>query len=191
MLFESLDNERRLELFEYIEQERFVSKNKLAEKFELKRASLNHHLESMIKAGLIYEKNMNLGGRKQSFVFPAVKLRPEKFLELKKEFHELGELLEIWENRILDADSWQILREELNRSQIEPKIIDIVEIQLFPAVGKKSTTINFCVICHDKEPQHACNVCKNLICQQHVHKIEREEEDVVTLCPNCVEKFFG
>jgi len=190
-LFESLDNERRLELFEYIEQTHFVSKTELAERFELKRASLNHHLEIMLKAGLIYERNMNLDGRRQSFIFPAIKLRPERFFEPKKELNELEELLEIWEKRVLNADSWQILREELNRSSIGKDVIAAVEIQLFPAAGKKSSTINFCIICHAKDPHHACNVCKNLICQQHAHFIERDKEDVISLCPNCVEKFFG
>jgi DNA-binding transcriptional ArsR family regulator len=190
-LFESLDNERRLELFEFIEQTYFISKTELAERFDLKRASLNHHLDIMLKAGLIYEKRMNLDGRRQSFIFPAIKLRPERFLEPKKELIDLEELLEVWEKRVLNADSWQILREELNRSTIGTDVITAVESQLFPATGKKSSIINFCVICHAKDPHHACNVCKNLICQQHTHFIERDEEDAVSLCPNCVEKFFG
>ena len=54
-IFEALDNERRLELFEYILKKIFISKSELAKKFDLSRASLNHHLNIMLKAGLLFE----------------------------------------------------------------------------------------------------------------------------------------
>ncbi len=191
-IFEALDNERRIELFEYILQRIFISKSELAKKYDLNRASLNHHLKIMLNAGIIFERGLILDGRKQIFITPAVVLHPDRLIEPMEEYQNFAEQLEEWTRRNLTADTWQILKEELNRHEISPNIVDIVEIRLFPSLMKRvSTTTEYCYICRTEEARSSCNTCKNLICKTHEHKIKREGEETITLCPNCVEKFFG
>ena len=191
-LFEALDNERRIELYEFILQKIFVSKSELAKKFDLNRASLNHHLKIMFSAGIIFETGLILDGRKQTFITPAVVLHPEQFLESKKEYKNLAEQLDEWSRRNLTAETWRILKEGLNRHEIPPLIVDTVEIRLFPSLMKQtSPKIEYCYICRTEDARSSCYTCKNLICKTHEHEIKRENEETIILCPNCVEKFFG
>ncbi|MFX0212413.1 MAG: helix-turn-helix domain-containing protein [Candidatus Hodarchaeota archaeon] len=190
-IFEALDNERRLEIFEYIQQKLFISKSELAKKFDLSRASLNHHLKIMLKAGLLHENGLILDGRKQFFITPAMALHPDKLVEQKEEYQDLTEQLEEWTKRNLTFDSWTILKKELNRQNIPQTIVDVVETRLFPSLVKKAVTGEFCYICRTEEARTSCQICKNLICKIHEHEIKRDGEETAILCPNCVEKFFG
>ncbi|MFW9904818.1 MAG: helix-turn-helix domain-containing protein [Candidatus Thorarchaeota archaeon] len=190
-IFEALDNERRLELFEYLQQIIFTSKSELAKKFDLSRASLNHHLKIMLKAGLLHESGLILDGRKQFFITPAISLHPNELIERKEEYQILAEQLEEWTKRNLTLDTWIILKKELNRQNIPQIIVDVVETRLFPSLVKKKVTGEFCYICRTEEAKNSCQICKNLICKIHEHEIKREGEETAILCPNCVEKFFG
>ena len=100
-IFEALDNERRLELFEYVQEKQFISKSDLAKKFDLSRASLNHHLKIMLKAGLLFENGLFLDSRKQFFISPAISLHPDQLVEQKKEHHHLSQQLDDWAKRNL------------------------------------------------------------------------------------------
>ena len=189
-IFEALDNERRLELFEYILQKIFISKSELAKKFELSRASLNHHLNIMLKAGLIFENGLILDGRKQFFITPAISLHPDQLVEQKKEYHHLSQQLDDWAKRNLTIDTWRILKEDLCR-EVPLTIIDVIEERLFPSLVRQTTKSEYCYICRTEEAKNSCQTCKNLICKIHEHQIKREGGDTAILCPNCIEKFFG
>lgn len=191
-IFEALDNERRLELYEYILQKIFISKSELAKKFDLSRASLNHHLNIMVNAGIIFERGLILDGRKQFFITPAVILHPDQLVEQKEDYRSLSMQLDEWTRRNLTRDTWQILKEELNRQKIPLQIVDVVETRLFPSLVKRVPAISeYCYICRTEGARVSCYTCKNLICKTHEHQIKREDEEAIILCPNCVEKFFG
>jgi DNA-binding transcriptional ArsR family regulator len=191
-IFEALDNERRLELFEYILQKTFISKSELAKKFDLSRASLNHHLNNMLKAGLIFENGLILDGRKQFFITPAIVLHADRLVEQKEEYNNLAIQLNEWTKRNLTIETWRILKKELNRQDVPQTIVSVVETRLFPSLVKKtSTTSEFCYFCRTEEAWISCYTCKNLICKIHVHEIIRKGEETIILCPNWVEKFFG
>ena len=146
LIFEALDNERRIELYEYILQRIFISKSELAKKYDLNRASLNHHLKIMLNAGIIFERGLILDGRKQIFITPAVILHPDRLVESKTEFQNLAEQLEEWTRRNLTTDTWRILKDEIIRQGISQNIVDMIEIRLFPSLMKRMSTIEIC--CH-------------------------------------------
>lgn len=195
-IFEALENERRVELYEFLLLKTFVSKSELAKKFDLKRASLNHHLNIMLKAGLVRERALILDGRRQFFIIPAVILHVDQLVEPKEEYQLLTDLLDPWTTRNLTLDTWGTLREELYRQDIPRPIIEAVETCLFPTVGKTaSASSNYCIICRSPGARVFCHTCKHPICHVHTHQIKRDEhetgDETITLCPNCVEKFFG
>ncbi|MFX0206286.1 MAG: hypothetical protein ACFFDT_09880, partial [Candidatus Hodarchaeota archaeon] len=67
-----------------------------------------------------------------------------------------------------------------------------IEFRLFPLIGTRtSIETNFCFVCRSNRAQQACFACKNLMCNVHSYKIDREELGTINLCPNCVKKFFG
>jgi DNA-binding transcriptional ArsR family regulator len=189
-LFEALSSDRRRELFEFISKFNFVSKNDLVIKFNMKRANLNHHLESMIKAGLIHELSLILDGRKHTFLIPAVKIFPKRLVEDQKETQDLIKQLRIWTDRNLTLNNWNVLRESLRN--LPEDLVTAVELRLFPTIGTRdSIDTNYCFVCHTNKAQKVCYTCKNLVCQVHAYKIDREELGAISLCPNCVSKFFG
>jgi DNA-binding transcriptional ArsR family regulator len=191
-LFEALSSERRRELFEFISSFSFVSKNDLAIKFNLKRASLNHHLTIMVEAGLIHEVSLLLDGRKQTFILPTAKVFPERLIEDQKDTQKLIDQLRIWTDRNVTLSNWSILRKSLNNLDIPEDLVNSIEFSLFPLIGKRASTEgNYCFVCRTNKAQQVCFTCKNLICDVHCYKIDRVELGSINLCPNCVNKFFG
>ncbi|MHA1450789.1 MAG: hypothetical protein ACTSP4_15380 [Candidatus Hodarchaeales archaeon] len=190
-IFSALGNEKRLEIFELVLKKGFISKKELAIDQDLKRASLNHHLKIMIETDLLHEKELILDGRKQFFILPAVRLHPEKMIEKLIHYQSLSSHLDNWAGRNLTSTTWQQLRKELYSTDIHPDVISTVETRLFPVVDKTSQRSGYCVICRDFNSRQICQVCKHPVCDVHLHKIERDEQETVFLCPNCVEKFFA
>ena len=191
-LFEALNSERRRELFQFISTQNFVSKNDLAIKFNLKRASLNHHLSSMINAGLIQEVPLLFDGRKHTFLIPTVKIFPERLVEAQDDTLKLLDQLRIWSDRNVTLDNWNILRKSLDDIDVSENLVESIEFRLFPLIGTRmSIETNYCFVCRTNKAQQACFACKNLVCNVHSYKIDREELGAINLCPNCVKKFFG
>jgi len=191
-LFEALNSERRRELFQFISTLTFVSKNDLAIKFNLKRASLNHHLSSMINAELIHEVSLLFDGRKHTFIIPCVQIFPERLVEVQENTQKIVDQLRAWSNRNVTLDNWNILRKSLDNLDIPEDLIEKIELRLFPLVGTRaSIETNFCFVCRINKAHQVCFACKNLVCKVHSYKIDREELGAINLCPNCVKKFFG
>ncbi|MFX1515416.1 MAG: hypothetical protein ACFFC6_03845 [Promethearchaeota archaeon] len=191
-VFEALNSERRRELFQFISTQNFVSKNDLSIKFNLKRASLNHHLTSMINAGLIQEVPLLFDGRKHTFLVPTVKIFPERLVEVQQDKQQLIDHLRIWTDRNVTLDNWNILRESLDNLDIPEALLETIEFRLFPLIGTRaSIETNYCFVCRVNKAHQACFACKNLVCKLHSYKIDREELGTINLCPNCVKKFFG
>lgn len=191
-LFEALNSERRRELFQFISMLTFVSKNDLAIKFNLKRASLNHHLSSMINAGLVQEVSLLFDGRKHTFIIPCVQIFPERLIEGQEDTQKIIDQLRAWSDRNVTLDNWNILRKSLDSLDIPEDLAEKIELRLFPLVGTRtSIDTNFCFVCRTNKAYQVCFACKNLVCKVHSYKIDREELGDIILCPNCVKKFFG
>ena len=191
-LFEALNSERRRELFQFISTLNFVSKNDLSIKFNMKRASLNHHLSSMINAGLIHEVSLLLDGRKHTFIIPTAKIFPERLVEDQNDKQKLVDQLRIWTDRKVTLDNWNILRKSLDNLDVPEDLVNLIKFRLFPLIGTRaSIDTNYCFVCRTNKAQQVCFACKNLVCNVHSYKIDREELGSINLCPNCVNKFFG
>ncbi|NHJ02705.1 MAG: transcriptional regulator [Candidatus Heimdallarchaeota archaeon] len=191
VIFEALNNEKRRELFQFISKLQFVSKNDLSIKFDLKRASLNHHLEGMINAGLIQEVSLLLDGRTHTFIIPMVNIFPERLIEAQDGKKELVEQLRIWSDRNLNLENWNTLRKSLDTLNSKD-LINSIESLLSSLIGTRSSIDkNYCFFCRSKKAQTVCFACRNLMCNVHRFKIDREELGSINLCPNCVQKFFG
>lgn len=191
-IFNALENKKRIELYEFVLQNYFVSKNELAEKFLLNRANLNHHLEILIKAGVIYELELMLEARRQVFLIPLVRIQTEKLVIQDQKFNILKSQMQSWVKRNITADSWKILRNELNTININEEITNSIETRLFPNLGKRVSKENdYCYICFSPAIYCHCASCNNLICQNHMRKIILKTNKEINFCLNCVEKFFG
>lgn len=191
-IFEALDNQRRREIYEYVLTNYFVPKNELSLKFDLKRASLNHHLEIMKNAGLIFELPLSINGIKQTFITHSALIHTDKLLEPVQNQKKLAKFLQGWRKRNLTLETWQTFRDSLHNLNILENIFQAIEERISPSLGSVgSAEKEICFICHTNIAKMPCFTCKNLICTIHAHEIDRAELGTVTLCPNCVKKFFG
>ena len=191
-LFNALENEKRIDIFQYITAHIFVSKSDIAKEFNLKRASLNHHLDKLLEVSLIYEVVLILEGRRQTFLLPSVILHPSRLLEVNQEYKDLKVKIDAWSKRNITLHSWSNVRSDLDQMKIEPHLIEAVQARLFPSLGNRSSSLlEFCYICRNDSVKDECAICKNLICATHTHEIERNDQDKIILCPNCVERYFG
>ncbi|MFW9904432.1 MAG: hypothetical protein ACFFFH_08880 [Candidatus Thorarchaeota archaeon] len=191
-IFEALNSERRRELFQFISTMNFVSKNDLAIKFNLKRASLNHHLSSMTNAALIQEVSLLFDGRKHTFIIPIVQIFPERLVDVQQDKQKVLDQLRIWSDKNVTLDNWNVLRKSLDNLDVPEDLVELIEFRLFPLIGTRaSIETNFCYVCRVNKAQQVCFACKNLVCAVHSYKIDREELGAINLCPNCVKKFFG
>ena len=191
-LFEALSSDRRRELFYFISLMTFTSKNDLSIKFDMKRTSLNHHLSSMITAGLIHEVSLLLDGRKHTFLVPMVKIFPERMIEKQDDEKKLVDQLRVWSDRNVTLENWNILRKSLDSLEISDELITSIEARLSPLIGTRaSIETSYCFICRTNKAKHVCFTCKNLVCNVHNYTIDREELGSIDLCPNCINKFFG
>ena len=191
-IFNALENEKRIELYEFILQNYFVSKNDLAEKFSLNRANLNHHLDILTKAGLIFGFELLLDSRRQVFLIPLVKIDTEKLIVEDQTFVILKQQLGFWVKRNITVDSWKLLRSELDTMKINSEIVCSIEGRLFPSLGKRiSKIIEYCYICRSINVQTLCYNCNNQLCPNHSRKISLKNNKEVNFCLNCIEKFFG
>ena len=191
-IFNALENEKRIELYEFILQNVFVSKNDLAEKFSLNRANLNHHLEILIKAGVIFELELYLDSRKQVFLIPLIRIQTENLLLEDQTFKQLKVQINSWSKRNITVDNWKILRNDLEGMNLKSDIVDSIEGRLFPNLGKRVSKINeSCYICRSNHASSFCFNCKNIICAFHTRKIKIKEGKEDDFCLNCIEKYFG
>lgn len=191
-IFNALENEKRIELYEFILQNLFVSKNDLVEQFSLNRANLNHHLDILTRAGLIFELELMLDARRQFFLIPLIRIQTQNFIINDQSFQLLQHQMVLWVKRNITLNSWKILRNELDNLDIDLEIIDFIESRLFPSFGKRASKITeFCYICRSTNVQASCYSCNNLLCPNHLRKITLKNDKEVNFCLNCVEKFFG
>ena len=189
--FNALENQKRIELYEFILQNFFVSKNDLANQFSLNRANLNHHLAILANAGLIHELELMLDARRQVFLIPLVRIQTENLILEDQTFQLLKNQMELWVKRNITVDSWKLVRNELDNLNIN-EIVNIIENRLFPSLGKRiSKNIEYCYICRSNNVQTLCFNCNNFLCSNHSRKITLKNNKEVNFCLNCVEKFFG
>lgn len=184
-IFETLANEKRLEIYEFILQQYFVSKSELAIEMALNRASLNHHLKSLITAQLVKEIELIIEGRKQNFIFI---LKAISLTELINDIPDSGivsSTMDKLENKRIVFESWPEIRQSLEKINVD--FLEAIESRLFKHVSKIGST---CGICNDKTSISTCKSCFTALCKNCQHVIKREEGEVI-LCQNCIKLYFG
>lgn len=184
-IFETLANEKRLEIYDFILNNYFVSKSELALEMGLNRASLNHHLKSLINAELLEEIELIIEGRKQNFVFV---LKSITLTDLIKDIPDSAIVSSIMAkllNKQIIFDSWSEIRHSLEC--INPEFLDSIESRLFKHISKIGST---CTICNHKTSISTCRSCFAPMCKNCQHMIKTAEGGIV-LCQKCIQQYFG
>ena len=193
-IFEALSNEKRLEIFSFIQENLFIAKSDLLIQFNLNRATLNHHLKYLIEANLVREQEMMIEGHKQYFIFSTVEIDPNpSFFQTRNDLDSILSVIDHWSEKNLTLGDWQDLRENLHtRIQTSP-LLYALENRLFDSIqklGSFSKKDIRCTICKSSNVEAFCYKCHNPICAECAHKINHEQIKEI-FCRNCVEQLFS
>ena len=185
-ILKAISNKKRLEIFDYIQNEKFLIKNELITHFNLQRAGLDFHLASLEEAGLIGLLEIRIKGRKFVFVYPRAAWKID--LELV-ETNSLSEIIppEISENdfRKLTESLWT------NASTIKnPQTIKKVLESLVTKLGSEPSEFN-CHRCGNEPGIMKCSECSELFCVECAEIIKKTDGRRVALCYDCIADQFS
>ncbi|MFX0065590.1 MAG: hypothetical protein ACFFC7_25745 [Candidatus Hermodarchaeota archaeon] len=189
LLLKALSNQKRREIFRFIQEHKIVIKNELIKHFEMHRAGLDHHLELLINAGLIETQEVTIKNKKYVFAFAIADF------QLTITPLETAQMKEIIPQE-LSVETFERLSEELWLSE---DIKDpIIKEKLLISISEKlelEPRLFFCHVCRNQPGIMKCSRCSDLVCSDCAEIIEKREPGVeqgrVILCLNCIANQFS
>lgn len=189
-VFEALANLKRIEIFEYLLKNLFVSKTELATDLNLNRAALNHHLKYLVSSGLIIEQEMMIDGRKHIFVLPIQNISIKNLLEVRKDIQCLQNILISFQDQNLTLNNWQIIRSSLQENPlISEELNTVLEVRFFQNFQDHGE-LTICWICGERKASLLCQRCQRPTCETCNHTVEQQNKSI-NYCRNCIESLFG
>lgn len=184
-ILKAISNKKRLKIFNYIVNEKFLIKTDLITHFDLQRAGLDFHLTALEEAGLIGFLKIKIKGRKYVFVYPKATWRIDLDLvetaslqnfippELSEnDFHKLAENFWIDSSAIKDP---QTIR----------KVLKSLAIRL------GSDTDYYCQRCRNEFGIMKCSECQKLFCSECAEIIKKTDGKKIALCYDCITDQFS
>jgi DNA-binding transcriptional ArsR family regulator len=185
-ILKAISNKKRLEIFNYITNEKFLIKTELITHFKLQRAGLDFHLTALEEAGLIGLLEIRIKGRKYVFVHPKATWRID--LDLV-ETNTLQDLLpsELVENDFpkLTERFW-IDSSAIKNPQTKKRILESLAMKL----GSDSSDY-YCQRCTSELGIMKCSGCLKLYCTECAEIIKKPDNAKITLCYDCIANQFS
>ncbi len=185
-ILKAISNKIRLEILDYIIEEKFLIKNNLITHFKLQRAGLDFHLATLEEAGFIGLLEIKIKGRKYVFVYPKATWKINlDLLETKR----LQDFLpsELIENDFPNlTERFWIGSSEIKNPHTIKKILESLAIKL----GGHSSD-NFCQRCKNALGIMKCSKCLKLYCTECAKIIIRSDKAKITFCYDCISDQFS
>lgn len=185
-ILKAISNKKRLEILNYIHEEKFLIKNELITHFNLQRAGLDFHLTALEEAGLIGLAEIKIKGRKYVFVYPKatwkIDLESVETASLQdllppviaeSDFHEL-------------ADSFCTGSDEIKNQRTIKKVLGSLANRL----GSESPDYH-CKRCGRGPGIIKCAECTGLYCTDCAKIIKKRDGRKITLCYDCIADQFS
>ncbi|MFX0125068.1 MAG: hypothetical protein ACFFAE_15660 [Candidatus Hodarchaeota archaeon] len=185
-LLRAISNKKRLEIFDYITNEKFLIKTELITHFNLQRAGLDFHLTALEEAGLIGLLEIKIKGRKYVFVYPKATWRMD--LDLV----ETSSLQDFLPSELVESDFPQLVERfwidtsVIKNPQIKKRILESLAIKL----GSDSSDY-YCQRCTSELGVMKCSECMKLYCTECAEIIKKPDDTKITLCYDCIENQFS
>ena len=185
-ILKAVSNKIRLEIFDYIIEEKFLIKSDLITRFGLQRAGLDFHLTALEDAGLIGLLEIKIKGRKYVFVYPKATWK------INLDLLETSSLQEFLPSELIESDFPKLTeRFWIDSSVIKnphtiKKILESIAIKL----GSNSSD-NFCQRCNNSLGIMKCSKCQKLFCTECAKIIIRSDKTKITLCYDCISDQFS
>ncbi|MFW9906008.1 MAG: hypothetical protein ACFFFH_16920 [Candidatus Thorarchaeota archaeon] len=185
-ILKAISNKKRLELFNYILEEKFLIKTELITHFGLQRAGLDFHLSALQEAGLIGLLEMKIKGRKYVFVYPKATWRVDL------DFLETSSLQDFLPSELVESDFPNLTeRFWVDSCAINnPHTIKTILEKLVLRLGSDSLEY-YCQRCKNEPGIMKCSKCSKLYCTDCAEIIRKANGTRIALCYDCIASQFS
>ena len=185
-ILKAISNKKRLEIFNYIVNEKFLIKTDLITHFNLQRAGLDFHLTALKEAGLIGLLEIKIKGRKYVFVYPKATWR------IDLDLVETNSLQDFLPSELVENDFPQLTeRFWIDSSLIKnPQTIKKILESLVIKLGSDSSDY-YCQRCKSEPGIMKCSECLKLYCTECAEIIKKPDDAKITLCYDCIADQFS
>ncbi|MFX0091852.1 MAG: hypothetical protein ACFFBD_08835 [Candidatus Hodarchaeota archaeon] len=189
ILLKALSNQKRLEIFRFIREQKIVIKNEVLTHFQMHRAGLDHHLDLLADAGLIELHEITIKNKKYVFLYAnadfQIKIAP---LETAKLRDFLPQNLSSETFNDLSGNIWltEDIKDPILKEKLLTKLSEKLELQPWEY---------FCNCCRNQAGVMKCSQCGEIVCIECAEIIVRsdgaDEANKVIFCLNCIASQFS
>ena len=185
-ILKAVSSTKRLEIFDYIVNEKFLIKTELITHFNLQRAGLDFHLTALEEAGLIGLLEIKIKGRKYVYVYPKATWK------IDLEITETNLLQESLPSELMESEFVKLTEQLWTDSSLMkyPQTIKKVLESLAVKLSSNSTDY-YCKRCNNQLGIMKCFDCRNLYCTECAEIIKKSDGVQITLCYDCISNQFS
>ena len=185
-VLKAVSSKKRLEIFDYIVNEKFLIKTELITRFNLQRAGLDFHLTALEEAGLIGLLEIKIKGRKYVYVYPKATWR------IDLEVVETNSLQNSLPPELIEDDFSKLTENFWNDPSLikYPQTIRKILESLAHKLSSNSTDY-YCQRCNNQLGIMKCLDCSKLFCTDCAEIIKKSDGAQITLCYDCIANQFS
>jgi hypothetical protein len=187
----ALSNPIRLKIMNYLISKRIANKGDIMDEMHLERAALEHHLKSLIEAGIVGVYDVVIDKIKNSLCFPLASISMSKQPEISASVIKDVIGIEI-ESDVNHDEIQEKAQAEVENKRLEQEDAVAIVRTLFAHRGRG--TKNMCVVCgriRKMADLSLCDRCFRPVCSKCKHVIQREDNTTESLCDRCLSQMFG
>jgi DNA-binding transcriptional ArsR family regulator/ribosomal protein S14 len=187
----ALSNSTRIKIIEYLLSKRIANKGDIMDEMDLERAALEHHLKSLVEAGIVGIYDVVIDKVKNSLCFPLVSVSVKKQPEVSASvvMDVIGPEIE---SDVNHDEIQEKAQAEVENGRLEQEDAVAIVRTLFAHRGRG--TKNMCVVCgriRKMSDLSLCERCFRPVCSKCEHIIQREDKTTELLCDRCLTELFG
>ncbi len=187
----AFSNPTRIKIFNYLLSKRIANKGDIMDEMNLERAALEHHLKSLIDAGIVGSFDVVIDKVKNSLCFPLISVSISKKPEMSESVIRDVIGAEI-ESDVNHDEIQEKAQNEVESGRLEQEDAVAIVRTLFAHRGRG--TKNLCVGCgriKKMSDLSLCDKCFRPVCSKCEHIIQREDKTSELLCDRCLSLMFG
>ncbi|MDF1540447.1 MAG: ArsR family transcriptional regulator [Candidatus Thorarchaeota archaeon] len=187
----ALSNPTRIKILNYLLSKRIANKGDIMDEMKLERAALEHHLKSLIDAGIVGTFDVLIDKVKNSLCFPLVSVSISKQPEIPESVIR-GVIGAEIESDVNHDEIQEKAQREVEAGRLEQEDAVAIVRTLFAHRGRG--TKNLCVGCgriKKMSDLSLCDKCFRPVCSKCEHVIQREDKTSELLCDRCLSLMFG
>ncbi|MGY5853578.1 MAG: ArsR family transcriptional regulator [Candidatus Thorarchaeota archaeon] len=187
----ALSNPIRIKILDYLLSSRIANKGDIMDEMNLERAALEHHLKSLVEAGIVGTFDVVIDKVKNSLCFPLVSIAITRQSEISPDVIRDVIGVEI-ESDVNHDEIQEKAQAEVENGRLEQGDAVAIVRTLFAHRGRG--TKNMCAVCgriRKMSDLILCERCFRPVCSKCEHVIQKDDGASERLCDRCLDQMFG